>query len=1298
MTASASSEGLTAGTDEVLNELIGQYAERLDAGESLDAEQCAAEHPEYAQQLRQLLQTMQVLAEVGRSASCRRGAESLLPPVDEGTAGTLGDFRLLREIGRGGMGVVYEAQQISLARRVALKVLPFAGTMDPRQLLRFQNEARAAASLEHQHIVPVYAVGCERGVHYYAMRFIEGQSLDALLQELRAAQRPAMPSSVGPASPPVKVVDGPGVFAPDRETVREPRGQLSTLLSPRQAREYFARVAEMAFQAAEALEHAHQLGVVHRDIKPANLLLDAAGKLWITDFGLAQVRSDTRLTLTGDLVGTLRYMSPEQALAKRVIVDHRTDIYSLGATFYEIMTLKPVFEGQDRQELLRQIAFEEPAAPRCLNRAIPVELETIILKALEKTPAERYGTAKEMADDLKRFLNDEPTLARRPTLWRRGRKWAGRHKAAVRATVVLLIAIAVVVAWAGWWMRDQAILAEADMAGERDRALRAEKDTFAALVATKKAQAETALALKESEESRRKAEEVRKFLVQALRSPQPELEGRDIKVAELLDRAAVDLDLKFNDDPKLKGGLLHTLGDTYFGLGLNDKALTMFNKALVLRLAALGPDHADTLETKIALGAVYFEMGSPDEAIPILVDTVKSCKSQPSLDAKMTVSAISELGIAYQDVGQNAEGNALLEEAFALAKAKLGPEDRETLECMNRLGHCYLDQGRHKDAEAILVAGLHQAETKFGSDDPSTLAIMNTLAYTSMAIGGSEAKVVDLMEKLVPLTQTRYGPDHPKTLVALNNLYVAYSHLKGPATAVPLLEKSRDDIVAKLGADHPNSLVAADNLALAYLEMGSHNAAISLLQTTLETKKAKFRANHPSTLETTTLLAFAYVNAKRPEDAFKLGKGVLRFFKIKFGPNHETTLLFAEGLAQVHRKNKQYDDSLALQEELTRKLLGPDNPKYCPALRNLAFTYAEANRPTQAIAVFEELLALQKAKVGPANADTLITVKDLGLRYVLNGNATKAIELYEGALPSLLVKFGPDHPTAVAAANSLPGQYWATGQLDKYVSVSEETLELRKNKLGLDHHLTIASMAALASAYGNAGRYEESIALYKTVIPLWTETLGRDDDQTLGAMASLASFYLLAGSTEEAVSLFEKLLELRKQKPDAERVLRAMSKMAAIYRAAGHLDKALTTYKAVIPLLENKFGPDHFSTYYAKQGNALTLVLVNNAQEAEPILRQAQESLEKQAAADVRTYAGKTALGFCLVRLNRFAEAESHLLKGYEALKAETSVYVAIERKLAMADAVDWTIELYDTWGKKDKADEWRQKKTRTSK
>src|SRR5262249_20786180 len=308
------------------------------------------------------------------------------PSADEPDApGRLGDFRILREVGRGGMGVVYEAEQISLGRRVALKVLPFAATMDPRHLQRFQNEARAAASLQHPHIVPVHAVGCERGVHYYAMQFIDGHSLGQVIEELRTTKESNHRGT--------------------ENTEKRQQTVVSSLCSLCLcgSNDFFKRVAEWGIQAAEALEHAHSVGIVHRDIKPANLMIDSHGALWVTDFGLARTAADAGLTMTGDVLGTLRYMSPEQALAKHGLVDHRTDVYSLGVTLYELLTLDRAFGGRDREELLRQIALEDPVPPRRRNKAAPVELETIVLKALEKNPADRYATAEELADDLERF-------------------------------------------------------------------------------------------------------------------------------------------------------------------------------------------------------------------------------------------------------------------------------------------------------------------------------------------------------------------------------------------------------------------------------------------------------------------------------------------------------------------------------------------------------------------------------------------------------------------------------------------------------------------------------------------------------------------------------------------------------------------------------------------------------------------------------------------------------------------------------------------------------------------------------
>lgn len=390
--------------------------------------------------------------------------------------GILGDYQIVCEIGRGGMGVVYEAQQISLGRRVALKVLPFAAMLDPRQLTRFKNEAQAAATLDHPNIVSVYAIGCDRSVHYFAMQYVAGQTLAEVIRDLRQRDGLADADDRDSATISYVLTGEPEPKTPAAEphpapasapTVRAPQAAISTQRAT-DSKAYFQNIARLGIQAAEALDHAHQHGILHRDVKPGNLMLDATGKLWVTDFGLARMLGDAGMTMTGDLVGTLRYMSPEQALAKRVVVDHRSDIYSLGVTLYELLTLRPAFASDDRQELLRAIAFDEPAPPRTWNRAIPAELETIVLKAMAKDPRERYATAQEMADDLNRFLSDQPIRARRPSFVNLARKWSRRHRAVVTATGLVALVALVVGAGLLWRERSLTLAALAEARHERE--------------------------------------------------------------------------------------------------------------------------------------------------------------------------------------------------------------------------------------------------------------------------------------------------------------------------------------------------------------------------------------------------------------------------------------------------------------------------------------------------------------------------------------------------------------------------------------------------------------------------------------------------------------------------------------------------------------------------------------------------------------------------------------------------------------------------------------------------------------
>jgi eukaryotic-like serine/threonine-protein kinase len=485
----------------LVDRLAEEFTNRYRQGERPSIKEYLDRYPEIADDLRQLLPAMVEIERVKEEVDGRERARAPSPPPLK----QLGDYHILREIGYGGMGVVYEAEQISLGRRVALKLLPKQRLRGGQHKRRFEREARAAAKLHHTNIVTVFGVGEHEGQPYYVMQLIRGLGMDQVLDELRKLQfrtagngtpvadgsntvrmadsaqemarslltgqfrRPSPNEAAVPVDDPP--VNGKAVVpvAKPSETAR-PAGSVtsgqghvarpvssSSISLPGESesqseaagkRTYWQSVARIGIHVASALDYAHKQGILHRDVKPSNLLLDKSGTIWVTDFGLAKMDDQQNLTHTGDILGTVRYMAPEAFDGKS---DERSDVYSLGVTLYELLTLQPAFHHQDHNQLIKQVTTEEPLPLSRLNPAVPADLRTIVHKAMGREPAQRYATAEEMRADLQRFLNDEPILARPVGALERLWRWCHRNPsiAGLAATVLALITALAVISTIG---------------------------------------------------------------------------------------------------------------------------------------------------------------------------------------------------------------------------------------------------------------------------------------------------------------------------------------------------------------------------------------------------------------------------------------------------------------------------------------------------------------------------------------------------------------------------------------------------------------------------------------------------------------------------------------------------------------------------------------------------------------------------------------------------------------------------------------------------------------------------------
>lgn len=1004
-------------------ELLDEFTDQLNAGQHPDLEALLVKYPEISATLRPVLEALQSVYEVSHSG------DSPLEPSSVGEAHIeqrrLGDFRVLREIGRGGMGVVYEAEQISLGRTIALKVLPFAAVMDEKAITRFKNEARAAGTLHHPHIVPVHSVGNERGVYYYAMAFIKGLTLAEVIRGLRAqvvsgggqdrgqlqlkdfmagvtpAMRGALDKGTSADAGMLARTVEDGATEPTSvavSTARELRAAISTCRGAFD-RGFFRRVARLGIEAGEALHHAHEHGIVHRDIKPGNLMLDTSGKLWVTDFGLARIATDPCMTMTGDIVGTLRYMAPEQALAHRIVVDHRADVYSLGVTLYELMTLQPAFDGVTGEALLRQLAFDEPLPPRQMNPYIPKDLATIVSTAISKSPDERYSSAQEMVDDLRAFLDERPIAAKPPTLLQRAGKWSSRNRPLVASAAVILVLSTIG-------------LSISNLLVSRER---------------NEKQAQAARAESEAANARAVNEFITDLLAQADPSNEPD---RNIRLRDVLDAAAITIDERFEDQPLVEAAIRYTLGSTYAGLGENTAAEQHLEQSRSLRERELGSEHPDTLTSTLRLAEVMIELGRYSDAERLATESLEISRQSLGADDITTLRSLHTFASAAFHQARYQEAQSLHQEVLERRRRVLGELHPETLGSMHDLATVVCKQGEYEEAASLHKEVLEIKRSVLGNEHPATLTSMQGLANAVHALQRYQ-EAASLHTEVLGIKRRVLGDEHPATLDSINNLASVVSGLGRNKEAESLFKEVLEGKRRVLGDEHPGTLSSINNLAVVVYQLGKRYEAESLFKEVLESKRRVLGVEHPETLTGMHNLATLVYELGRYEEAALQFKEVLEMRRRVLGPEHAETLASINDLASAFSGLARYQEAESLFQEvlgLQRRVLGDEHPLTRISVENLSFVYGdwcwrlatdaqpEKRDPEKAIQ-----LARLAVELNPASANNL---NNLGVALYRMGQYQESADTLEKADAMI---DGGDRPHRMFLAMA----YWQLGNKER---------------------------------------------------------------------------------------------------------------------------------------------------------------------------------------------------------------------------------------------------------------------------
>jgi eukaryotic-like serine/threonine-protein kinase len=956
-------------------------------------------------------------------------------------------FRVLRPHARGGLGAVFVALDEELNREVAIKEIQDSFVKDPINRARFLAEAVITGNLEHPGVVPVYALGWRAGRPFYAMRFIRGESFKEAIDAFhRGAHTPADPGA--------------------------------RFLALRKLSNRFISVCE-------AIAYAHSRGLLHRDLKPANIMLGKYGETLVIDWGLAvplphpaepnkgqeepPPLGAKRSPGLGSLVGTPAYMSPEQASGERERLSAASDIYSLGATLYCLLTGKAPFDGRDVATILQRVCVGDFPAPRQVDASIDRALDAICLKAMSLNPQARYSSANALAEDVERWLADEPVSAARAPLALRARRWARRHRTLVASALATLV-VAVI-----------GLSAVATVQSRANRDLKnANQEKSAALQETLRAKQATEKALEFSEQARQQKDAVLVFFKEKiLWTARPEERqgglGRTVTVRNAVNTAEPAIARLFENQPLVEAEVRGAIGETYFYLGELPLAVPQLKRALYLCEQHLSKSNVNTLMARNNLALAYKDAGRYADAIKLFEEALEQMTATLGASDPRTLTACNNLALAYQAVGRGDAAIRLLESTLAARERTLGRNHEATLGTRINLAATYLAAGRTTDAVRIHEETARQCERKLGADHLDTLAARSNLAKAYRA-AGRIPDAVELCEQVLTARERKLSADDHQVLGSRNDLATAYLDAGRVADAIAMHEATLRLLEAKSGVDHPDTLTSRNNLATAYHDADRIAEAQSMHEQTLKQRLSRLGQDHPDTLMSRNNLATTYLDLNRTSEGMQLLEVTLEASERTLGSDHPFTLLTRSNLAAAYNRAGSPAKAARLHLETLKSRttnLGPDHPDTLISRNNLAMAYWSAGRAEEAIALWSELKPDADRVFGPRHPSTIMFVASLASAQELLGRWAAAEPLRRELLENVRASRSRSEQTVATELNALGGNLLGQERWPEAEPLLREALVLR-DKVIPDDFRRFNTMSLLGGVLVGEGRYAEA--------------------------------------------------------------------------------------------------------------------------------------------------------------------------------------------------------------------------------